>query len=725
MKKLLPCLLAFFPVWKAQAQQCPAILNCPQGTQLICDLSANDSSFWNAPPYTWSQTLNSADVYEGSVDLNLKVLGCSGGGPVSISYTLYFDLDNDNLEETIVLSSALPPAGKVLANNAFNPGYTGGDTVLFDCRATGDSLRFRFGLKLTTLGDTTYARMGWHTMANPDAFIAARLPEGKHRILWTATQDGVVRACQFAFRVKDCLKPMLNCKIGVNIALDPSGTGALGYNDLLESAEDNITPANLLQFAVRKAGAGMGFPLDINGNPVLQQFYNCTDLGPKVAELWVRDRAGNIESCIANITVSGDLIACPDTHPTLCAYTFWDGALIEQVQYDLVWNNSDSTSASTHLPGLSGCTLLDSLPPAPLFTIVPKKDMNPLNGITTYDLVLISRHILSIQLFDQPWKLLAADVNKNGSVTTIDIVELRKLLLGLYQKLPFNTSWRFFSTAACQFSSNPFTGWCPPGLTLQTLPYSSYLPEYTFKGLKVGDVNATADPDSLAAQADDRSPLALVLQDRLLLPGEVADIPVRLPELSAWSGFQLAIQSDEQQLVLEQVIPGDLPDMDANAFALTHSGLNVSWFQAEPQWLVAGERLFTLRVRALAPVQLRNALRLVPERLSPEAYPAGDDIRSLELVFETMDAGSNSAIFPAQPNPTSGGTIIPLRLREASSVTLELVDLTGKRLYMVEQVQPSGGSVLEIPASAFPQAGLYYWQVQIGSELRGGKLIRM
>ncbi|MEZ4931413.1 MAG: hypothetical protein R2788_04680 [Saprospiraceae bacterium] len=64
------------------------------------------------------------------------------------------------------------------------------------------------------------------------------------------------------------------------------------------------------------------------------------------------------------------------------------------------------------------------------------------NGVTTYDIV-VTRHILSIQPMDDPYKLIAADINNSGSITTFDIVQLRKLILGVYQNFPDNNSWRF------------------------------------------------------------------------------------------------------------------------------------------------------------------------------------------------------------------------------------------------------------------------------------------
>ena len=48
----------------------------------------------------------------------------------------------------------------------------------------------------------------------------------------------------------------------------------------------------------------------------------------------------------------------------------------------------------------------------------------------------------------------------SGSLTTFDVVELRKLILGIYQSLPSANSWRFIDKdfkTFIQLSSNPFT----------------------------------------------------------------------------------------------------------------------------------------------------------------------------------------------------------------------------------------------------------------------------
>mgnify|MGYP000727113042 CR=1 FL=1 len=66
------------------------------------------------------------------------------------------------------------------------------------------------------------------------------------------------------------------------------------------------------------------------------------------------------------------------------------------------------------------------------------------------DLVLISKHILNVERLDSPYKMIAADVNNSQTITTLDLIQLRKLILGKIDKLPESSSWRFFDKMSNQ-----------------------------------------------------------------------------------------------------------------------------------------------------------------------------------------------------------------------------------------------------------------------------------
>ncbi|MEZ4931408.1 MAG: hypothetical protein R2788_04655 [Saprospiraceae bacterium] len=52
-----------------------------------------------------------------------------------------------------------------------------------------------------------------------------------------------------------------------------------------------------------------------------------------------------------------------------------------------------------------------------------------------------------VELLDSPYKMIAADANKSNSITTFDLVQIRKLILFINTDLPNNTSWRFVDKA--------------------------------------------------------------------------------------------------------------------------------------------------------------------------------------------------------------------------------------------------------------------------------------
>lgn len=80
-------------------------------------------------------------------------------------------------------------------------------------------------------------------------------------------------------------------------------------------------------------------------------------------------------------------------------------------------------------------------------------------------------------------------------VTTLDLVLLRKLLVRLLDEFPNNSAWRFIP-AAYQFRNpnKPLEEDWPQRINLSVL--GAYRSNIEFIGIKVGDLNGSADPAS-------------------------------------------------------------------------------------------------------------------------------------------------------------------------------------------------------------------------------------
>lgn len=120
------------------------------------------------------------------------------------------------------------------------------------------------------------------------------------------------------------------------------------------------------------------------------------------------------------------------------------------------------------------------------------KDTFDVNGISTNDLFLISKHVLEVSFMDSPWKILAADVNASNGLSTSDIVETRKVFFGFTNGFSQVPSWKFFP-ASSEFL-NPLNPFPAPTdrIFLNNLDENKI--NLNFYGIKMGDTNQSSDP---------------------------------------------------------------------------------------------------------------------------------------------------------------------------------------------------------------------------------------
>jgi hypothetical protein len=349
-------------------------------------------------------------------------------------------------------------------------------------------------------------------------------------------------------------------------------------------------------------------------------------------------------------------------------------------------------------------------------TVRAGKTAGHLDGVSTLDLVLISRHILNLQPLPSYYQLLAADANSSGTVSTLDVVELRKLILGIYDTLPNAPAWRVIRPVA-----NPLQlalGVAPQDtyqVVLNNLTVDQAISNLHFVGIKTGDVNTSA---SLQAP-DDRAALALTFDDVFLAAGETARLPLRLGESAVLSAWQLALSAGPD---LEIAGVEGLADDD---YALSPGGdrLRALRFEAGAQPLAqrAGDALLTLVVRARRPVRFAEALALEPEALRAEAYSTDGGARTLTLVPGRSEAGA--VLLAPRPNPLTAETRFGVAIERETAVQLEVFELGGRRVYFEEVELAPGRHELVLPRAALPGSGLYAYRVRAGAAEVGGRLL--
>lgn len=167
----------------------------------------------------------------------------------------------------------------------------------------------------------------------------------------------------------------------------------------------------------------------------------------------------------------------------------WWGGAMPNLRVALSGGKTDTVSTDAN-----GNFVFNNLTAGQSFVVKPLPYDDPSNGVTTYDLVLLNRHILNLEPLDSPWKILSGDLNGSNTLTTFDIAEGRKVVLGIYTELPASDSWRFLpASMVFQNASNPWS----PALPLPTLTYNNLQQSANtanFYGWKVGDLNQGAVP---------------------------------------------------------------------------------------------------------------------------------------------------------------------------------------------------------------------------------------
>jgi len=103
-------------------------------------------------------------------------------------------------------------------------------------------------------------------------------------------------------------------------------------------------------------------------------------------------------------------------------------------------------------------------------TLYFEKTSEPFDGVSTIDITLMVRHILGLTLLDEDYKLIAADVNQDDKISGIDVVALRKVILGL-SGFPNDNVWQFD----------------PPSISLTTNPGNTINLNTT--AVKIGDLH--------------------------------------------------------------------------------------------------------------------------------------------------------------------------------------------------------------------------------------------
>jgi len=376
--------------------------------------------------------------------------------------------------------------------------------------------------------------------------------------------------------------------------------------------------------------------------------------------------------------------------------------------------------------GADGAFMFEEIPLDGNYMITPEKNDDPINGITTFDIVLLSKHILGLQSLDSPYKLIAADINHSGTISAYDMVLLRQLILGLKHDFSNNTSWRFID-ATYEFldPTNPFDENYPEVYEIKDLAADRMFLD--FVAVKVGDLNNTAAVNQLQTVESRNTTQALTIQiaEQEKKAGEMVTIDFRASNFQSILGYQFTLDFNGNDLKFEQIKMGKETSFENFNLSMIQRGIiTTSWNKSKPIDLDEDEVLFSLVFEAKREMRISEAVTISSDVTIAEAYTGTEEVINVHLeVFTPYITSEGFTLYQNVPNPFTGETTIGFELPTASTTTLTLFDMSGKTVMVQKGEYAKGYNQIVIDGKVFDKQGMFYYQLETNQGIETKKMI--
>jgi hypothetical protein len=588
--------------------------------------------------------------------------------------------------------------------------------------ATGEQLRWDW--EVFPFGDRTNPIRNTQSNLRGESLTLTRTfpltPDGgPAHIIKYVVEDGCSNKTtrEVEFRIRDCKKPTPICFNGLAVDLMPtSGMADVAAVLFNAGSYDNCTAQPDLRYRIERLSEGNG--VDVPNNTVLT--VTCDDLGSLQVRFWVIDQFGNADFCETYLLVQNNMGAdCPDE--TLVEVTGMvmseNGEGVEKVR---VLGSAETNQGGEFALRVS---------PNNNLLVRPALNLEPANGVSTLDILLIQRHILGLQALNSPYKIIAADANKSGSITAADLVEIRKVILGKSDMFANNTSWRF---VPLQYEfQNPTAplGESFPEEILLTAPIIN-LTNIDFYGIKIGDVNgsAKANSQSVSGSISRSRSLDLNVADMNLVAGNDYEVAFRASDIANVLGYQFTLNFRPEVVDFAGFEAGALNVTEENfGFTMLKDGMiTTSWNTTAPVAVTGDEVLFTLTFRAKTNAMLSEVLTANSRFTSAEAISLEGAEIALNLVFNTENgavAAGTYELYQNVPNPFANETRINFSLPETMDAVLTVFDVSGKAVKVIRGNYAKGMNGINISKADLPAAGVLYYQLEAGTFKATKKMI--
>jgi hypothetical protein len=557
----------------------------------------------------------------------------------------------------------------------------------------------------------------------PEIDASRFFPVGRHRVIFSFEDGcGAQTVREQIIEVQACKPPSPVCKaLQANLMpVDTDNDGEADWGMIVIWAIDFDASS------FHACGYPITFSFSADTTHKSMEF-NCNHFGLQTVQIWVTDRVlGEQDYCTTTIDIQDNFNVCEDGQTLTGVISGHISTEFSQNVREVGVNLSGSGLNAAMTDG-TGAYTFPTMPLGGTYAVMPEKNTDWKNGVSTLDLILIQKHLLGLQALSSPYKMIAADANKSNSISALDIVALRRLILGMVTEIPENTSWRFVDKAY-DFTdpAYPFNEQFAESFAIA--PFSTTLPDVDFIAIKIGDINNTvvANLNNIVTR-NNPGTITLQVEDRIVKAGEMVEVALQAGHQMSLEGYQFTLNFDASKVAFASYAPGAVFVNDDNFnLNLTREGvIPTSWSDVQTHNLSEGEILFTLRFQALNSGKLSEILSVISDPTVAEAYNAEGEVLNLGIQFTNRGVASASEfeLLENRPNPFTDATTVVFVTPQAAEATLTIYDVTGR--IVMEQIVNAVAGINEVEVKGLTAKGVLYCQVSTDGFSATRKMIRM
>ncbi|MEM6396386.1 MAG: T9SS type A sorting domain-containing protein [Bacteroidota bacterium] len=374
-------------------------------------------------------------------------------------------------------------------------------------------------------------------------------------------------------------------------------------------------------------------------------------------------------------------------------------------------------------------------------------------GVTTLDRFIVRRHILGIESFEFGWQKVAADLNNDAEINVIDIVQMRRTVLGIGFPDASGRPWDYptlqdvfdIEMAGLDTDSVLFDGFYridPLGMTQISKDFTA---------VKIGDINADCDyiagfglitdMDSLLSSSGyTLQSVDLEIDNTTASQDEIINIPIKASQLNKDIVLSLGLEFDPLYL--------DFLSIDSDSLILTSdmyaydaaTGQLIIHYDAplsannSPASL-SNVEVFNIELKAKQNIEDLSAHISLHENKVDNLFFISNVRNKYFAINLKWNTGSGKRAITSNsyevfsdarifPNPFTNQIFVDYQSENHSQLVINLIDISGRSVTEESFIVYKGSNRLTFDVDAALSMGTYLLKLTDGQKSIVRKLIK-